>query len=125
MEKRGRGRPKKGKSLKEQAEEIKKLAEASGLQSNFFFVTTFDRYLEQLAILEKLKPIIEKDNLLVEQTYVKGRSNMVINPAVRSYNSTTDSANKTATTLLKIINGFKDEETEDVDPLLSIINGGK
>lgn len=125
MEKRGRGRPKKGKSLKEQAEEIKKMAEASGLQSNFFFVTTFDRYLEQLAILDKLKPIIDKDNLLVEQTYVKGRSNMVINPAVRSYNSTTDSANKTATTLLKIINGFKDEETEDVDPLLSIINGGK
>ena len=116
----------KTKTLQEQAEEIKKLAEESGVQTNFFFLTTFDRYLSQLAILEELKASIEDNKSLVKQTYVKGRSNVVLNPAIRAYNSTTDSANKTVACLMRIINGFKNEnETEDVDPLLAIINGGE
>ena len=115
---------KKPKSLQEQAEEIKKLAEESGVQTNFFFVTTFDRYLSQLAILEELKASIDDNKSLVKQTYVKGRSNVVLNPAIRAYNSTTDSANKTVTCLMRIISGFKDEnEDKDIDPLLAIING--
>ena len=117
--------PKKQKTLQEQAEEIKKLAEESGVQTNFFFITTFDRYLSQLAILEELKASIEDNKSLVKQTYVKGRSNVVLNPAIRAYNSTTDSANKTVACLMRIINGFKGENgSDDVDPLLSIINGG-
>lgn len=116
---------KKQKTLQEQAEEIKRLAEESGVQTNFFFVTTFDRYLSQLAILEELKATIEDNKSLVKQTYVKGRSNIVLNPAIRAYNSTTDSANKTVACLMRIINGFKGETGEsDIDPLLSIINGG-
>ena len=116
----------KEKSLQEQAEEIKRLAEESGVQTNFFFLTTFDRYLSQLAILEELKATIEDNSSLVTQTYVKGRSNVVLNPAIRAYNSTTDSANKTVACLMRIINGFKDEDkTEDDDPLLRVINGGE
>ena len=117
-------RTKKPKTLQEQAEEIKKLAEESGVQTNFFFITTFDRYLSQLAILDDLKASIDDNKSLVKQTYVKGRSNVVLNPAIRAYNSTTDSANKTVACLIKIINGFKDDGAESVDPLLSIINGG-
>ena len=120
-----RGRPKKPKSYKEQAEEIRKRAEAVGCESNFFFLTTFDRYLKQLSILEELSEAIKCNEALVEQTYVKGRSNVVINPAIRSYNSTTDSANKTVTTLLRIISGFEDKDEESDDPLLKIINGGE
>lgn len=117
---------KKPKSLQEQAEEIKKLAEESGVQTNFFFITTFDRYLSQLSILEELKASIEDNKSLVKQTYVKGRSNVVLNPAIRAYNSTTDSANKTVACLMKIINGFKDENDDnEIDPLLAIINGGE
>ena len=115
---------KKPKTLQEQAEEIKRLAEESGVQTNFFFITTFDRYLSQLAILEELKASIDDNKSLVKQTYVKGRSNVVLNPAIRAYNSTTDSANKTVACLMRIINGFKDDGAESVDPLLSIINGG-
>ncbi len=115
---------KKPKTLQEQAEEIKKLAEESGVQTNFFFITTFDRYLSQLAILEELKASIEDNKSLVKQTYVKGRSNVVLNPAIRAYNSTTDSANKTVACLMRIISGFKDDGADNVDPLLNIINGG-
>jgi hypothetical protein len=125
--KRGRGRPKKiqPKSYKEQAEEIRRRAEAAGVESNFFFITTFERYLKQLSILEEHSDTIKSKETLIEQTYVKGRANIVINPAIRAYNSTTDSANKTVTTLIRIINGFGDEQDDNSeDPLLKIINGG-
>ena len=119
-------RQKAPKSLQEQAEEIKRLAEDAGVETNFFFITTFDRYLSQLAILDELKASIEDNKSLVKQTYVKGRSNVVLNPAIRAYNSTTDSANKTVACLMKIINGFRTGDGgDDVDPLLSIINGGE
>ena len=111
--------------LAQQAKQILKLAEESGLQSNYFFVTTFERYQVQLQILEQLKESIEKEGMLVSKEYVKGRSNIYSNPAVSDYNRTTDSANKTVATLLRILKSFDaDLSQEESDPLLDIINGG-
>ena len=111
--------------LEQQAKQILKLAEESGLQSNYFFVTTFERYQVQLQILEQLKESIEKEGMLVSKEYVKGRSNIYSNPAVSDYNRTTDSANKTVATLLRILKSFDaDLSQEESDPLLDIINGG-
>ena len=39
-------------SLKAQADKIKEMAEEKGLEDNFFFITTFERYLVQIDILE-------------------------------------------------------------------------
>ena len=111
-------------SLEQQAKEIVKLAEESGVQSNYFFVTTFDRYQVQLKILEELKECIEEEGMLVSKEYVKGRKNVYSNPAVGDYNRTTDSANKTVATLMRIIKNFGvDEDKEDIDPLMEVING--
>ena len=113
------------KSLKTQAKEILKMAEESGLQSNYFFVTTFERYQVQLDILDALKAEIEANGLTVKKEYVKGRSNVYSNPCVADFNRTTDSANKTVATLLRILKNFDVEQTqEERDPLLDIINGG-
>ena len=113
------------KSLKEQANEILRLAEENGLQSNYFFVTTFERYQVQLQILEELEQAIKDEGMLVSKEYVKGRKNLYTNPAVSDYNRTTDSANKTVATLLRILKSFDAESgQEDVDPLMDIINGG-
>lgn len=113
------------KTLKEQAEEIKELAEQRGVQSNFFFVTTFERYQTQLEILDSLRESIKENGMTVKKEYVKGRKNVYSNPAIADFNRTTDSANKTVATLLRIIKNFgADESKEDVDPLMSIINGG-
>ena len=113
------------KSLKEQANQILRLAEESGLQSNYFFVTTFERYQVQLQILEELEKAIKDEGMLVSKEYVKGRKNLYTNPAVSDYNRTTDSANKTVATLLRILKSFDSESgQEDVDPLMDIINGG-
>ena len=116
---------KQTKSLKEQAKEILRIAEESGVQTNYFFLTTFDRYQTQIAILDDLKKRIAESETLVTKEYVKGRENVYTNPAITEYNRTTDSANKTVACLIKIIKGCKGEGSEnDIDPLISIINGG-
>lgn len=112
------------KKLKKQAEEIKKIAEESGVQSNFLFITTFERYQVQLGILEQLQDAIEEQGLLVTKEYVKGRKNVYSSPAVNEFNKTTDSANKTVACLLKIIRNFNvNDKADEEDPLLSILNG--
>ena len=112
------------KDLNEQAKEILQIAEESGVQSNFFFLTTFKRYQVQLNILSELEKNMKEDGMLVTKEYVKGRKNLYSSPAVAEYNKTTDSANKTVATLMRIIKSFNVEEhTEEDDPLLKIING--
>lgn len=113
-------------NLNEQAKEILKIAEESGVQSNFFFLTTFKRYQVQLSILAELEHTLKEEGMLVSKEYVKGRKNLYENPAVSAYNKTTDSANKTVATLMKILKNFEvgDNKDSDDDPLMSIINGG-
>ena len=116
---------KSSKSMNAKAKEILELAEKSGVQTNYFFTTTFNRYLVQIKILEDLEPEINDAGALVTKEYVKGRENIYTNPAINAYNNTTNSANKTVATLLKIVQGFKAEDkAKEVDPLLEIINGG-
>ena len=111
------------KSLNEQAQEIIRIAEESGVQSNFFFLTTFKRYQVQLNMLNDLEKSIKEDGATVTKEYVKGRKNVYSNPALRDYNTTTDSANRTVATLMKIIKNYNvSDTTEEEDPLFKIIN---
>ena len=41
-------------TLTEQAQEILRIAEESGVQSNYFFITTFKRYQMQLVMLQRM-----------------------------------------------------------------------
>lgn len=113
--------------LNEQAKEILKIAEDSGVQSNFFFLTTFKRYQVQLKILTELEKSLKEDGMQVTKEYVKGRKNLYSNPAIQDYNRTTDSANKTVATLMRILRNFGVEDTseQNADPLMKIINGGE
>ena len=109
---------------KEQAKEILELAKSYGTEQNLFFATTFERYQTQLQILEELKATIESDGFFVDKTYVKGETNLYSHPAVTQFNRTTDSANKTVVTLMKIITTLRDRQNSDEpDPLLSILAG--
>lgn len=113
------------KSLKAQAQEILRIAEQHGVEQNFFFITTFKRYQVQIGILNDLEKNIAESGTLVTKEYVKGRGNLYTHPAIRDYNRTTDSANKTVTTLMKIITTLRDggEEGEG-DSLLNFLRGG-
>ena len=100
------------------------LAQENGVENNYFFITTFERYQTQLDILDSLKQAIEDEGMLVSKEYVKGRKNLYTNPAVSDYNRTTDSANKTVSTLMRIIKSFGDGgNVEEEDELMRVLNG--
>ena len=110
-------------SLKEQAEKIIRIAEKYGVEQNFLFITTFKRYQVQLNILTELEKKIKEDGALVTKEYVKGRGNLYTHPAIGEYNKTSQGANNTVTTLIKILKGFSngDEDGEGEDELLSAL----
>ena len=100
------------------------IAERYGVEQNFFFLTTFKRYQVQLKILNDLEKTIKQDGILVTKEYVKGRKNVYSHPAISDYNRTTDSANKTIVTLMKIITTLRDKQDDnETDPLLEILSG--
>ena len=112
------------KNLNEQAQEILEIAQKHGVEQNFFFITTFKRYQVQIGILNDLEKTIREDGTTVKKEYVKGRKNVYSHPAVADYNRTTDSANKTVVTLMKIITTLRNRQDDDEpDQLLEILNG--
>lgn len=94
---------KQKKSLQEQAKELLEQAEKRGVSSNFFFITTFKRYQVQMEILQQLEQAINDYGATVTKEYVKGRQNLVANPAITEYNKTATAANGTVSTLINII----------------------
>lgn len=112
------------KKVKMTESEILKIAEENGCEDNYFFLTTFQRYQVQLRILAELETAMQDEGMLVSKEYVKGRKNLYANPAVAEYNRTTDSANKTVATLMRIIKNFNAEQGDESDPLMAMINGG-
>ena len=110
--------------LNKQAKEILEIAEKHGVEQSFFFLTTFKRYQVQIGILNDLEKTIREEGTLVTKEYVKGRKNVYSHPAISDYNRTTDSANKTVVTLMKIITTLRDRQDDDeLDPLLEILSG--
>lgn len=114
---------KDAKSLQKTANDLIQLAREGGVEQNFFFTTTFDRYMMQLSILDRLgQKIDEAEDLIVKKEYIKGKEAPVTHPAISEYNKTSTAANQTAQTLLKIILTFAagsmentDEENEEID----------
>lgn len=113
------------RTTNEKAEEILRIAEGYNVDKNFFFITAFKRYMVQIKILNDLEETIKADGVLVTKEYVKNRKNIYTHPAIADFNKTTDSANKTVSTLMKIIKNFNGESGDDElqDPLMKLING--
>lgn len=110
------------RQLKTTPEDLLKLAEDAGVADNYLFVTTFDRYQTQLKVLDKLKETIADAPVVVKKSYSQGKENIYTNPAITEYNRTTDSANKTVSTLMRIIRSFGDTSKDEADPLMDILN---
>jgi len=117
--------PRKSLDLREQAEEILKIASQHGVEQNFFFITTFKRYQVQINILTDLEKTIRSEGTLVTKEYIKGRGNVYTHPAIAEYNRTSTAANQTVTTLMKIITTLRDEQDAGADELMNFLRGGK
>lgn len=103
-------------SLNDQAKEILQKATEKGVEHSFMFVSTFDRYMKHLKHLAELQKVIDDEGMLVKKTYVKGRANLYINPAVSAYNQTAGAADKTAQLLLRyIVQPLRDPDAESGD----------
>ena len=100
-------------NLNEKARELVELAMQAGVEQNFFFVTTFNRYKTQINILTELEKVIQKEATLVTKEYVKGRQNIYTHPAITEYNKTSQAANNTVQTLLKIITTLAEHSISD------------
>lgn len=99
---------KKTNSIATAADALIRMAEEGGVEQNFFFTTTFNRYKVQLNTLARLQKEVSEADVLVEKEYVKGRKNVVANPAISEYNKTSTAANQTVSTLINIIKTFAD-----------------
>ena len=116
----------KNMTLQQQADKILEQAEARGLSSNFFFSTTFKRYQVQMSILKDLEKAIKEYGATVTKEYVKGRQNLVANPAITEYNKTATAANGTVATLINIIKSLSDESGQGskLQELIATLSGG-
>lgn len=113
---------KKALTLQQQADQILKMAKERGVSNSFFFETTFKRYQVQLKIMEDLEKAINDYGATVTKEYVKGRENLVANPAISEYNKTSTAANGTVSTLVNIIKAFS-KEPDVTDALTEFLNG--
>lgn len=102
----------KNMTLQEQANELLAQAEEKGIKTNFFFRTTFKRYQVQMKILADLEKAINEHGATVTKEYVKGRQNLVSNPAITEYNKTATAANGTVATLINIVKQLSDGEND-------------
>lgn len=113
-------------NLEEQAQEILRIAEKHGVEQNFFFITTFQRYMRHLKNLKELESILDNEGVSVVRSYVKGVKNQYIHPALAAYNKTSAEASKTVSILVGIILKLRDKSDEDAeDPLLDFLSGKK
>lgn len=110
-------------TLQEQANRLLEQAEERGVSSNFFFVTTFKRYQVQMKILSNLESAINEYGATVTKEYVKGRQNLVANPAITEYNKTATAANGTVSTLINIIKTLSNEP-DSMDALTEFLKDG-
>lgn len=108
-------------SLQEQANEVLAKAEEKGVQSNFFFVTTFKRYQVQMKILADLEKSINEYGATVTKEYVKGRQNLCANPAITEYNKTATAANGTVSTLINILKSMGEEDNGQPSKLAALL----
>lgn len=99
-------------TLQEKAEAILKKAEEKGVQTDFFFLTTFKRYQVQMSTLTELEKAIKEHGPLVEKEYIKGRRNITVNPAITEYNKTATARNNTVATLINIVKSLSEDTGE-------------
>lgn len=109
------------------ADGILKLAKEAGIENNALFLKTLERYMSLQAILDGLEESMAQDGLVVQKEYIKGVKNPQSSPAAREYTKFMDCANKTASTLMRIIKNASEGgsvKAKKDDDLITAINGG-
>ena len=96
-------------------DEIIALAKSCGVDTNALFVSAADRYSGQVEMIAQIRQQIEKTGLMIEHTNVKGDINVDVNPLTVQLPKYIDTANKTLSLMLDIIQRFGTTITTDDD----------
>ena len=83
--------------------EIMEMAESYGVKDNVLFVSASKRYAEQLELIERIQEDLRERGLMIGRINVKGDTNIDTNPLVSQLPKYNDTANKTLSVMLDII----------------------
>ena len=109
------------KKVEDKSEQILEKAKAKGIEDDYFFQTTFERYKFQLKLLAGLQEDIMINGLKTSKVYVKGYENEAPNPAIGEYAKIATCANNTVNTLLKILDKPKSKKAEKEDKVTELL----
>ena len=112
-------------TLLEKVEKLKLEAKRKGLLDNLLFEELLDDFAYQTNLLKRLRAEIDGEELTTEKTYIKGSPNVSPNKLIATYNATSNARVNTVGALAKLVKSFAEADSENDDPLLKIINGGK
>ena len=84
-------------------DELLELAEAYGVRENELFVSACHRYVDQVALIDRMQREIDETGLLVEHVNVRGGKNLEPHPLTVQLPKYIDTANKTMTLMLDLI----------------------
>ena len=85
-------------------DELLALAHDYGVENNALFVAAAKQYQLQQEVLEMIHATLQEDGEAVTtKEYVKGRENVCVHPLVAQLPKHVDSANKTLSTMLDIV----------------------
>lgn len=107
-------------------DEIMEMAKEYGVEENALFISCANQYALQQDIIERMKKSLdEDDNCTIDKEYVKGRPNMCINPLVKELPKHSDSANRTLSTMIDIINKLGHKQEVQSESLLTKLMAGE
>lgn len=93
------------KKIETTYDELLKLASEYGVADNAIFKNAAAQYEIQRQVIEMMRDQLNSDGSAVStKEYVKGRENVYANPLIKELPRHTDSANRTLSTMLDVIN---------------------
>lgn len=115
------GKKRTAEKAVDRSKEILEKAKAKGIEDDYFFQTTFERYKFQLQLLADLQQDILENGIKTAKVYVKGYENEAPNPAIGEYAKIATCANNTVNTLLKILDKPMSKKTAKEDKVTELL----
>ena len=84
--------------------ELIKMAKIYGIDKNALFLQAAEQFSVQQRVIQRIRDALDDEGeLMTSKEYVKGRENVYSHPLVRELPKHSDSANRTLSTMLEII----------------------
>lgn len=103
--------------------ELLDMAKQYGVDDNAVFVVAASQYALQQRVISNIKDALDaEDSLMSTKEYVKGRENIYAHPLVKELPKHADSANRTAQTILNIIETLGKKEKKSGSKLGALMD---